>query len=280
MEQKSIESKIKRMSQYLDNEAIARALNIETDLVSGVLNGEAQMITEERRSEGLHITTFAKTSYRQRVIYVARAKGGVGATTVALNLAWRVAEKAKVLVVDTQAMILNETVFSDFLDFARVEPYSLSGSEPGVCELFDNLHYLPYPPQVREYDLDRIVLESRRHYDVIIVDLPDVDNVSVLKLAMVVVYLFSGGVAESARMYRLICEGSKDRESVFVSLIPRHPLSDTAKWIYLPENDKPGAFNAGSPAGKAIAEIVGSIWGREFIEGQRESLIGRFLKRK
>lgn len=270
-----IESKIKRMSQHLDDEAIARALNVEVDLVRGVLDGEAQVILEERRSGGVNITTFAKPAFRQRVIYIARVKGGVGATTLMLNLAWRVSDKARVLVIDTQASIFDQTVFSDLLDFARADPYSLAENGLEICELADNLHYLPYSPEVYRHDLDQIVLEARQDYDAIIVDLPVVDNTSALKSAMVAVYLYGGGGAEGVRICRLAEES--DKKAVFVSLVPKHQLSHEAKWIYLPKSDRSGVFDARSPAGKAVAEIIGSIWGRELLESPREGLLGKIL---
>lgn len=270
-----IESKIKRMSQHLDDEAIARALNVEVDLVRGVLDGEAQVILEERRSGGVNITTFAKPAFRQRVIYIARVKGGVGATTLMLNLAWRVSDKARVLVIDTQASIFDQTVFSDLLDFARADPYSLAENGLEICELADNLHYLPYSPEVYRHDLDQIVLEARQDYDAIIVDLPVVDNASYLKSAMVAVYLYGGGGAEGVRICRLAEES--DKKAVFVSLVPKHQLSHEAKWIYLPKSDRSGVFDARSPAGKAVAEIIGSIWGRELLESPREGLLGKIL---
>ncbi len=279
MDNNSIESKIRRMSQYLDDEAVARALNVEVDLVRGVLNGEVKKVAEEEKRPGVKVTQYLRPAFRQRVIYIARVKGGVGATTLALNLAWRVSEKAKVLVVDTQAEVLNQTVFSDFLDLARVGSYSPSGGELEICEVSDNLHYMPFLQSFSEHDFDRIILEARRDYDVIIVDLPVVRDAAKLKSAMVILYVYGGGEAEGARMFRLINEDA-GRNTAYVSLVPKHSLYDEARWIYLPASDRPGVFDVKSPAGKAVAEIIGEIWGRELLEGPRESLIDRILKRK
>lgn len=273
--EKDLEARIRRMSRHLGEEAIARALNMEIDLVRAVLTGDARKVIEEEKRPGVTVTQYLKPAFRQRVIYIARVKGGIGATTLALNLAWRVSEKARVLVIDTQASIFDQTVFSDLLDFARADPYSLAENGSEICELADNLHYLPYSPKVYKHELEQIVLEARQDYDAIIVDLPVVDNTSALKSAMVAVYLYGGGGAEGVRICRLAEES--DKKAIFVSLVPKHPLSREAKWIYLPKSDRSGVFDARSPAGKAVIEIVGSIWGRELLESPREGLLGKIL---
>jgi hypothetical protein len=271
----TLEEKIKRLSRYLDEEAIARAVDKEVDFVRAVLSGEAVKVREEKQKDAT-IVQYVRSAYRQRVVYVARVKGGVGATTLALNLAWRISEKTKVLLVDTQALVMGYLVVSDVLDLLGTEPYEQSNWEdPETVQLSDNLYFLPYP---REKDgLDRAVLEARRDYDNIIVDLPPLSKPDdALKSASVVVFLYNGGASEGKRLLPLVnyCLQNQ-KEALYVSTVPYPPLNlrketgESAGWTHLPRvKVKNGIFDPKDPAGRALTEIVREIWGRDLDERQ------------
>jgi hypothetical protein len=271
----TLEEKIKRLSQYLDEEAIARAVDKEVDFVRAVLAGEAVKVKEEKRKETT-VVQYVRPAYRQRVVYIGRAKGGVGATTLALNLAWRISEKTKVLLVDTQALVMGYLVVSDVLDLLGTEPYEQSNWEdPETVQLSDNLYFLPYP---REKDgLDRAVLEARRDYDNIIVDLPPLSKPDdALKSASVVVFLYNGGASEGKRLLPLVnyCLQNQ-KEALYVSTVPypllnlRKETGESAGWTHLPRvKVKNGIFDPKDPAGRALTEIVREIWGRDLDERQ------------
>ncbi|MGB9846523.1 MAG: hypothetical protein ACPLRH_03345 [Desulfotomaculales bacterium] len=276
----TIEEKIKRLSQYLDEEAVARAVDKEVDFVRAVLSGEAVKVKEEKRKDTT-VVKYVRPAYRQRVVYIARAKGGVGATALALNLAWRVSEKTKVLLIDAQATLMGYLVVSDVLDILGAEPYEQSNwEEPEEAQLSDNLYFLPYP---REKDgLDRAVLEARRDYDNIIVDLPSLTKPDgALKSASVVVFLYNGGASEGKRLLPLInyCLQNQ-KEALYVSTVPypqlnlRKEAGESAGWIYLPRaKTRNGIFDPKDPAGRALTEIVREVWGRDLDE--RQGLLAR-----
>lgn len=284
--EKDLEARIRRMFRHLDDEAIARALNVEVDLVRGVLDGEAQVISEERRSGGVNITTFAKPAFRQRVIGIARAKGGVGATFLTLNMAWRVSEKISVLVVDTTATITGYRVCSDFLDTLEVEPFDQpQWEEPEVCELTDNLHYLSYPRSYGEYDLEKLVLEARQSYDAIVVDLPVANGAEMFNFANAVIYLYGGGMAEAWRLMPLLGNQSlAGKKQVYVTSALKHPLLNeeiAGDWIYLPYADKKkkGIVDVKTPAGSTITQIITEVWDIRFTENENTSFLGRLLRK-
>ncbi|AEG15980.1 hypothetical protein Desku_2449 [Desulfofundulus kuznetsovii DSM 6115] len=230
---------------------------------------------------------YVRLGYRQRVVYLARVKGGVGATTLALNLAWRVSEKAKVLLIDTRAAILGFLVCSDVLDILGVEPFEQSEWEtPRVLQLSDNLYFLPYPSTHEKYDLDRVVLEARRDYDAIIVDLPPlIATDDTLKSASAVVFLYGGGASEGRRLLRLInhCRTQYQKEAVYVStvhqpLLNLHKEGENSDWIHLPRGRiKGGIFDAKDLAGRAITEIIREVWGKD-LESEKQGFFARMFR--
>ncbi len=95
--------KIKNMSEYLDEDAIAAALRVPAETVHDILAGRASM----SRSESEHQTVLQVQSnpvYRQRIISVWRGRGGVGCTSVALHLAYVLEQKMSVLLADLGAV--------------------------------------------------------------------------------------------------------------------------------------------------------------------------------
>lgn len=273
----TLEQKIHRLSHYLDEEAIARAVDREVDFVQAMLAGEAAKVEEKRKDTT--VIHYVRPSWRQRVIHIIRAKGGVGATTLALNLAWKVSEKAQVLVIDTQAVEINGEVFSDFLNMAGVESYlKTSWDEPEVYQLSDGLYYLPFPPGGKT-DLNAAILEARRDFDAIIIDLPPVVDHETLKNAMVVVYLYGGGGAEGVRLYQLI-EAATPQQAIYAAAGKKHILRGEADWIYLPRSEAPGIFDTKSQAGKALNEIIREIWGKDLLEGRQGGFFSKILRKE
>ncbi len=283
----TLEEKIKRLSQYLDDEAIARAVDKEVDFVRAVLSGEAVKAKEEKRKDAT-VIQYVRPAFRQRVVYIARVKGGVGATTLALNMAWRVSEKAKVLLIDAQAELLGFLVCSDVLDLLELEPYEQADWEtPEVTQISDNLYFLPYHAKSKQ-QLERAVLEARRDYDVIIVDLPCVKDGEVLKDATNVVYVYGGGLSEGWRLLQLIRHNQNyfRKDAVYVSIVLR-PLIDLRReleednnWIYLPKGKtKNGIFEQKDPAHRAVTEIIREIWGRD-LESEKRGFFTRFFQKE
>lgn len=281
----TLEEKIKRLSQYLDEEAIARAVDKEVDFVRAVLSGEAVKVREEKRRDTT-VVQYVRPAFRQRVVCITRVKGGVGATTLALNLAWRISEKTKVLLIDAQASVMGYLVVSDVLDALGAEPYEQSEwEEPEVVQLSDNLYFLPYP---REKDgLDKAVLEARRDYDNIIVDLPLLAKPDdTLKSASAVLFVYNGGVSEGRRLLPLVnhCRQGQ-KEALYVSTVPypllnlRKETGEDADWIHLPRaKTRNGIFDPKDPAGRALTEIVREIWGRD-LEGEKQGFFAKVFGR-
>lgn len=283
----ALEEKIKRLSQYLDEEAVARAVDKEVDFVRAVLAGEAVKVKEVKRKDTT-VVQYVRPAFRQRVVCIVRAKGGVGATMLALNLAWRVSEKTKVLLIDTQASIMGYLVCSDVLDILGAEPYEQSDWEaPEVVQLSDNLYFLPFPSTYEKHSLDQAVLEARRDYDNIIVDLPPLAKPDdTLKSASVVMFLYGGGVSEGRRLLPLAnyCRQCQ-KEALYVFTVPYPPLNlrkemgEDAGWIHLPRGKtKNGVFDPKDPAGRALTEIIREVWGRDLEDGKQGFLAKVFGK--
>lgn len=271
----TLEQKIRRLAQYMDDEAVARAVDRDVDFVRSVLFGEAVKLGEEQRGRTT-VVHYVKPAYRQRVVYIVRVKGGVGATTLAYNIAWRVSEKIRVFVIDALAEIYGQIVVSDFTELAGYGCYRQdSWNGPEIQELAENLYFLPFPAGQTGVSLDEVVLEARNDYDAIIVDLPPLNprRADLLKCASVLLVMCSGGEAETERVFRLLSAVSGRKELVLVNTTRRRlPEKEGLKQLYLPraDNINKGVFDVKSPAGQAVGSIIAEIWGENFSASQKE----------
>ena len=196
--------KIKRMAEYLDEESIARALQVNIEVVRGILTGGLTKHVAEDPVSKTNIITFQKTAFRQKIISVCRTRGGIGSSLVALNLADLIANHVNVLLVDTCALIVRRLVASDLLDMMNLEPYYLENYDeaPEIAALGESLHYLPYPLPNKAIPFNDLINHVRQSYDAVVFDLPILEEKTkeVIAACNNNLILFSGGEAEKQRL--------------------------------------------------------------------------------
>jgi cellulose biosynthesis protein BcsQ len=285
MGRESLEEKIKRMSGYLDDESIARALGIERELVFGIREGVVMKLEGPTCVPKVSPTKYIRTTYRQRVISIARVKGGVGASNLSANFSRYLSEQNTVLlmdrcatlVVDQNLGIKKHKVCSDLLEIFEAELYE---TENGIdaLEIDKNLHYLPvYGGDIRE-----LVFAARKEYDVIIIDLPDltVVNTDALEVSTTVLVLFSGGHAEAERLLRL---NSINKEKI---LVAHAELSPEGKKLvedyfeadnYLQLKALKGIVSRKSPEYRGIVELSTILFGNSHRE-EKKGLLGALFR--
>ena len=94
--------KIRQMSEYLDEEAIAAALRIPVETVRGIIQDRVS-IRETATEKETFLQIATNPVYRQRIISVWRGRGGAGCTSIALHLAYLLEQMMSVLLVDLGA---------------------------------------------------------------------------------------------------------------------------------------------------------------------------------
>lgn len=295
MDHNSFESKIKRISQYLDDEAIARALKVEVNLVRGVLDGSVVKV-EGRETARAAPVKFFQAAFRQKVVAVVRSAGGVGSTFLAVNLARHIAEKASVLIIDLFASIspVDNIVSSDVLDIFRINHYPVENCEgsPEVAEIDNNLHFLPYPVLYKGFAISEAILEARQEYDAIIIDLPNFFDDRVLEavgLCTTLLFLYGGGVSEARRLIDVACRlpATGNRDKILVTCGRSLSSSDrgyllerlmTSKHVHLPREEKQGVQGWVSRKSKVyagITELVNQIYGGQLVK--KEGILSKIF---
>jgi len=174
--------KVHELSQYLDNDAIASALKIPEETVVDILEGKAnveQIQTQENDSAPVIHVNSVKTAYRQKIISVMRAKGGVGCSVISLGLSYHLSKEIKVLLID-----LNLTNGGGDLSFYLNLP-----DYPHLGVYKDNLLNCVIPVELNfdvlqapnmtdneKQKVSQIINHARQDYDAIVIDLPNRDD--------------------------------------------------------------------------------------------------------
>ncbi|MGI9951348.1 hypothetical protein V3F56_03215 [Moorellaceae bacterium AZ2] len=294
-----LEEKVKRMAEYLDPEAISAALKLPVETVRDILDGKArvQEITAAPQSPPVVQVSSARVAYRQRVIAVWRAKGGVGATSVVLGLAWLLKDMMRVLVVDGAFQAWG----SDLVAVLEAPEYpDLSGFESGgingaVVTVEPNLDVLQPPRNPRELArlspgiLKQAIIAARTTHDVIICDLPNFGAVphnyvwwvrEALEAATTLVVVTVGEPAEQARIiWNLNALQEEGKELYFVcnrgnDLLELPLEKGTYKSYRLPEDPSmprklsPGSrFKPTTPFMKSLSELKEAMYEAEDAKG-------------
>ena len=180
--------KVRQMSEYLDDEAIARALKITPESVRDIMEGRAEIIRQgasEQNAPVIHVSS-VKTAYRQKIISVMRAKGGVGCSVIALGLAYMLSREIKVLLVDLNLAPGG----GDLSYYLNLQEY------PHMGVLKDNLHpcvisiepqfdVLQAPQSITEkIKVESIINLARQDYDAVVMDLPNQSDEEVVGKAL------------------------------------------------------------------------------------------------
>lgn len=240
-----LEEKVKRMAEYLDAEAISAALKIPVETVQDILDGKAQVQEAPGTSGAPAVVqvSSARVAYRQRVIAVWRARGGVGATSVALGLAWLLKDLMRVLLVDCsfEVGIGDISFVLDLPEYPHVKAFDYGGIAGAVVNAGPNLDVLQSPRNRNEIDelprdiLFRAVNAARPVYDVIICDLPNVEGGPVQE------------VLESANTLLLVTGGEDGEKSRLLARLAGVDLK--GKEVFL-------LCNRGSDGNGPIAEVL------------------------
>lgn len=171
-------SKVRELSKYLDDEAIASALKIPVETVRDILDGKAvveQVQTTEQSGTVIHVNS-VKTAYRQKIISVLRAKGGVGCSVIALGLAYLLSKEIKVLLIDLN---LSEgggdlTYYLNLPEYPHMGLFS-DDLETCVVNVEPNFYVLQAPRNVsgEKEKVGQIINLARQDYDAVVIDLPN-----------------------------------------------------------------------------------------------------------
>ncbi|SHE97652.1 hypothetical protein SAMN02745218_01191 [Desulfofundulus australicus DSM 11792] len=171
--------KVRRMAEYLDEEAVAAALGVPVGAVREILAGRVEVKEDVKGT----LVQVASSSYRQRVVSVWRAKGGAGCTAVAIHLAHVVAEVMTVLFVDMDFSVggSDATLYLGLPDSPDMETFTRKGLESAVVQVEPGLWALRPPAfpgsfQFGSEDVTRLVVEARKSFDAVVFDLPNRDD--------------------------------------------------------------------------------------------------------
>jgi MinD-like ATPase involved in chromosome partitioning or flagellar assembly len=173
------------MSEYLDEESIAAALRIPVETVRDAIAGN--IVIEETETEKETIIQIANpVVYRQRIISVWRGRGGVGCTSVALHLAYLLAQVMSVLLVDLNTACAGSDI-SFYLrqpEYPNMEVLTHSGQlSQAVIQIGTTLWVL-LPPEtapIKKEKISLLITEARQGFDAVIFDLPNSDDEGILE---------------------------------------------------------------------------------------------------
>ncbi len=171
--------KIKKMSEYLDEDAIAAALRVPAETVHDLLAGRASMSRAEAENQTV-LQVQTNPVYRQRIISVWRGRGGAGCTSVALHLAYALEQMMSVLLVDLNALAAGSDVgyYLRTSEYPNIEAIAKDGPlrsaviqvEPGLWVLLP-----PLFSGIEKGKVEHLAIEARKDFDVVIFDLPNTD---------------------------------------------------------------------------------------------------------
>lgn len=206
-----LEEKVRELSRYLTEEAVADALNLTPEAVRDILEGKARVERVESPSyQAVHVSS-VRTAYRQKVVSVVRAKGGVGATVISLGLAYLLSlERLKTLLVD----LCPREGPGDLSCYLGLHDYPHLGAFAGelsgcVAEVEPDLHVLQLPPGPAKNLLSpgEVIALARQDYDAVVVDLPNLRDAWVdqaLRSSTTLLLVTGGLEAELARLASVV----------------------------------------------------------------------------
>lgn len=178
-----LKERVEKMAAYLDAEAIASALKIPVETVNDILSGKAEIkdMPAAPVIPTIQVNSI-KTAYRQRVIAVWRAKGGVGCTAVALYLAYILKDLMRVLLIDFNLADGG----SDLSYYLELPDYPHLGVVKNslydaLIQVEETFYVLQAPKKSEDITLtqetvDMVMSLARQDFDAVIVDLPNQED--------------------------------------------------------------------------------------------------------
>lgn len=219
-----IRERIKRMSSHMKVEGIAEFLNTTPEEVQRILDGEKIEINELKKdNQSIVQVTTNIVVHGQKVVSVWRAKGGVGATTLAINLAKMVSDRMKTLLICLNFFEGG----SDLIHYLDLPYFPLSArvlkeNMLHYTEIQNNFFVLHPLTKLDEAiateDIRNLIMKARQDFDCIILDLPAGMESAALEAASnsnLIVFVLQGGQQEAQRIARLSYTYHK-KEQVFV----------------------------------------------------------------
>lgn len=284
-------NKINNMNDFLDEASIAAALRIPIETVRQILAGDVN-IGEAETEKGTIVQIATNPVYRQRVISVWRGRGGAGCTSIALHLAYALEHMMSVLLVDLDAADVGSDVgyYLRQPEYPNMEVLSNSGLlaqaviqvEPGLSVLL--------PPMAGAIDkalISRLAIEARQKYDVVILDLPNIDDELVLEAVScsnALVMVVNGLQQETKRA--LARKNRAQRDTVLVAngcTCDADTVREYTKLVEIPEDkdlqarmEKGIFYKKGSPLTVGAEKIRDSLFG---MRPQEESGFGEIMRR-
>lgn len=170
-------SKVRRMSEYLDDEAIADALQLTPEAVRDILEGRAEIkeIRQPDRAPVVHVSS-VKTAYRQKIVSVCRAKGGVGCSVVSLGLAYSLSREIKTLLIDLN-LAEGGGDLSYYLNLPEYPHMGVFRDNLEQCSINvePNFYVLQAPRHVTNEGekVCRIIDLAKQDFDAVVIDLPN-----------------------------------------------------------------------------------------------------------
>jgi MinD-like ATPase involved in chromosome partitioning or flagellar assembly len=237
--------KIRQMSEYLDDNAIAAALRIPLETVREIIQDHVNIVeTDAGKETILQITT--NPVYRQRVISVWRGRGGAGCSSIAIHLAYLLEQMMSVLLVDLSASNTGSDLgyYLRLPEYPNLEALSLSGQlSSAVIQAESNLWVLLPPTSgiIDSASVAQLATEARKDFDAVIFDLPNTDDEFVLKAVAysnALVMVTNGLFREMNRS--LARKNCSQKEAVLVAngyACDRNTRKDYAKVVEIPEDN-------------------------------------------
>jgi Mrp family chromosome partitioning ATPase len=279
--------RIKRMTEYMDEEAIAGAIRMPSETVRAILAGRAGLkMSEQENQTVLEVQT--NPVYRQRIISVWRGRGGVGCTSVALHLASVLEQKMSVLLVDLNVL----TAVSDVGYYLGMPPYpnmeTLIRKEPlssAVIQAESALWALlpPISGGIEKGTVEHVTVEARKDFDAIIFDLPNIEADHVMEAVSCSNFLVMVTTGQPQELSRVIArKNSSRKEAVLVANgcnCDGDIRKEFLKTVVIPEDrELPSRMERGVFYKKGTSLTVGAGKIRDILFGMRSQEEGGFRK--
>ena len=286
-------NKIRRMSEYLDEGAIAAALRIPVETVHDVLEGRVNLSRSESENQTV-LQVQTNPVYRQRIVSVWRGRGGVGCTSVALHLAYVLEQMMSVLLVDLNAVAGGSDVgyYLRLPEYPNMESLSRGGPLSSAVIQAESGLWVLLPPLsggIDEGAVSKMVVEARKDFDVVVFDLPNIDTDPVqtaVACSNALVMVTNGLPQEMTRV--LSRKNQAQRETVLIANgcpRDRNVKKEYIKIIELPEDkelasrmEKGTFYKKGSPLTTGAEKLRDMLFGiRPQEEGGFRKVMSYFL---
>jgi MinD-like ATPase involved in chromosome partitioning or flagellar assembly len=217
----NLTKKIRQMSEYLSEEAIAAAFKMPLATVHDIVLGHLN-ISETVTEKETVLQVVTQPVYRQRIIAVWRGRGGAGCTSVALHLAYLLEQIMAVLLVDLQTTAVGSDLahYLHLPEYPNLDTLSRDGClSSAVIQVESGLWaLLPGATAAGGNVVARLITEARREFDAVIFDLPNTDDEGVLEAAACsnALVMVAGGTPQE--MNRLLARKNRaQKEAVLVT---------------------------------------------------------------